>query len=171
MTGRGVGRIRPRLDIDVPTRPAGIFSRALAAAVDVVVVVALTAGIYLGFVFVRLLLHPRDFTWPSISFFFSATEFLIIAIAYLTFFWSTSGTTVGSALMGVRMLSSRGTRANWTVAFLRAVFCSLFPIGLFWVVFDPRKRRSIQDIVLRTAVSYQPVVRPGHAPILPGDDD
>jgi len=137
----------------------------------VVVVVVLTAGVYLGFVFIRLLLRPRNFTWPSINLFMSTTQFLVISVVYLTFFWSTSGTTVGSALLGVRVLSTRGRRVNWLVGFLRAVFCSLFPIGLFWVLFDPRRRRSLQDIVLRTAVTYEPVVRPGHPPILPDDRD
>jgi uncharacterized RDD family membrane protein YckC len=171
VTDRAVGRAPGPRDIRVPTRPAGIFSRALAAAVDVVVVVVLTAGVYLGVAFVRLLLRPRNFTWPSFNLFFSTSEFLFIAIVYLTFFWSTSGTTVGSALLGVRVLSTRGRRLNWLVAFLRAIFCTLFPIGLFWVVFDPRKRRSIQDIVLRSAVSYEPILRPGRAPILPGEDE
>ncbi len=172
MSEPAVGQIPPRPhDVVVPTRPAGIFSRAIAAAVDVVVVVALVGGVYLGFVFVRLLLHPRDFSWPAFDVFFSAAAFLFVSVAYLTFFWSTSGTTVGSALLGVRVHTTRGGRVNWLVAFLRAIFCSLFPLGLFWVVFDPRKRRSIQDIVLRTAVSYEPIVWPGHPPILPGEDD
>jgi uncharacterized RDD family membrane protein YckC len=155
----------------VPTRPAGIVSRGVAAGVDIVAVVAVVAGIYLGASFVRLLLRPRGFTWPAYNVFFSTAAFLVVAIAYLTFFWSTSGRTVGSALLGVRVRSTRGRKVNWLVAFLRAVFCSLFPIGLFWVVFDPRKRRSVQDIVLRTGVTYEPIVRPGHPPVLPGETD
>jgi uncharacterized RDD family membrane protein YckC len=153
----------------LPSRPAGIVSRGLAAGVDAVAVFAITAGIYLGSAFVRLLLRPREFTWPASNAFFSMAAFLVVAIAYLTFFWSTSGRTVGSALLGVRVRSTHGRRVNWMVAFLRAIFCSLFPIGLCWVVFDPRKRRSVQDIVLRTGVTYEPIVRAGHPPALPGE--
>ncbi len=153
----------------VPTRPAGIVSRGVAAGIDVVVVFAITAGIYLGASFVRLLLRPREFTWPAYNVFFSMAAFIVVAIAYLTFFWSTSGRTVGSALLGVRVRTTHGRKVNWMVAFLRAIFCSLFPIGLFWVIFDPRKRRSIQDIVLRTGVTYEPIVRAGHPPALPGE--
>ena len=155
----------------VPTRPAGIVSRGVAAAIDTVAVVAIVAGIYLGTAFVKLLLRPREFTWPAYNVFFSMAAFLVVAIAYLTFFWSTSGRTVGSALLGVRVLSTRGRRVNWLVAFLRAIFCALFPIGLFWVLVNPRKRRSIQDIVLRTGVTYEAIVRPGHPPVLPGETD
>ena len=170
MTGPAGRSIAPPLPTAVlHTRPAGIVSRVLAAGVDVVAVFAITAGIYLGYAFVRLLLRPREFTWPAYNVFFSTSAFLVIAIIYLTFFWSTSGRTVGSALLGVRVRTTHGRKVNWLVAFLRAIFCSLFPIGLFWVIFDPRKRRSVQDIVLRTGVSYEPIVRPGHPPVLPGE--
>ncbi len=154
-----------------PARPAGFVSRALAAIIDAVVVIAVCAGIYLGSVFVRLIVAPARFSWPTLHFFFSATGFVVVSVVYLTFWWSTSGRTVGAAVLGIRVLSTRGHQVNWLVAFLRAIFCTIVPIGLFLVIFDPLKRRSLQDVVLRTGVTYEFIVRPGHAPILPGEDD
>jgi uncharacterized RDD family membrane protein YckC len=51
------------------------------------------------------------------------------------------------------VLSRRGRRPRWALAFVRAVFCVFFPIGLFWVILSP-ERRSAQDVVLRTVVVY-----------------
>ena len=155
----------------VHTRPAGFISRALAALIDAVIVIAICAGIYLGSVFVRLLLAPARFSWPTLHFFLSATGFVIVSVVYLTFWWSTSGRTIGAAVLGIRVRSTRGHQVNWLVAFLRAIFCTIVPIGLFVVIFDPARRRSLQDIVLRTGVTYELIIRPGHAPILPGEDD
>ena len=143
-----------------PSRPAGIVSRIIAMVIDIGVVLVAAAAVYLGFVFVRLLLHPRDFHWPAINLFFSTTEFGVLAVVYLTFWWSTSGRTVGNALLGIRLVSSRDRALNWARALLRAVLCVIFPIGLLWVVFDPNRRRSVQDLLLRTKVVYESTVRP-----------
>ena len=55
--------------------------------------------------------------------------------------------------MGLRVVNSRGRRLNPLIALARAVFCAFFPIGLFWCAVS-RKRRSVQDLVLRTSVVY-----------------
>ncbi len=138
---------------DDPIRPAGIVTRALVAAVDTFVVFLLVALMYFGLVFVRLLFDPRAFSWPSIGTFFSVTACLGVAVIYLTFWWAMSGRTIGSALLGVRLTSHRLTVVRWAAAFARALLCVIFPFGLIWVVFDSR-RRSLQDILLRTAVVY-----------------
>ena len=44
------------------------------------------------------------------------------------------------------------------VATIRAVLCVLFPLLLFWAVVD-RRRRSVQDLIVRTAVVYDWKVR------------
>ena len=58
----------------------------------------------------------------------------------------------------------------------QAVFCTAFPIGLYWAVVSPT-RRSIQDTVLRTQVLYDwpekkvalahPMAVPGASPVVP----
>jgi len=38
-------------------------------------------------------------------------------------------------------------------AFLRAIFCVFFPIGLFWSAVN-RRNRSLADVLPRTSVIY-----------------
>jgi uncharacterized RDD family membrane protein YckC len=128
-------------------------SRGLAVVVDVLCVLTVTAFAYLGVVLTRLIVNPRRFAWPELGLFFSVTGFIVISIAYLALWWGTSGRTVGCAVLGLRLIATRG-RLRWPVAILRAVLCTFFPVGLLWVVFDHQRRRSLQDIVFRTIVVY-----------------
>ncbi len=61
--------------------------------------------------------------------------------------------------MGLRVVGRKGKRMRWTGAFLRAVFCTVFPIGLFWCAIS-RENRSLQDMVLRTSVVHHWPVPP-----------
>ncbi|MFD4292288.1 RDD family protein [Rhodococcus sp. NPDC058532] len=134
-------------------RPAGIVTRGLAAAVDLGVVLTLLGLGYLALVFVRLLLSPQAFSFPAPELLMSVTAWLGTSVVYLTGCWATTGRTVGSLAMGLRVTTRWHRRVRWATALLRALACVFFPIGLVWVVVDPR-RRSIQDIVLRTVVVY-----------------
>jgi uncharacterized RDD family membrane protein YckC len=78
---------------------------------------------------------------------------LVLAVLYLTGSWAMTGRSYGDSLLGLRVLSHRRRIPGWSLSFVRAVFCVLFPIGLFWVALSPA-RRSIQDVVLRTVVVY-----------------
>jgi uncharacterized RDD family membrane protein YckC len=140
-------------------RPAGIVTRALACAVDILVVALLASGGYLGLAFFKLLLDPKNFSWPYTGPWLSMAGAMGLAIVYLTFFWSTSGRTIGGTLMGVRVVGPRRRVMRFAGSLLRAVFCVVFPIGLFWAVLD-RRRRSLQDILLRTSVIYDWSTRP-----------
>jgi hypothetical protein len=42
---------------------------------------------------------------------------------------------------------------HWTGALVRAAFCVVFAVGLFWVLISGANR-SVQDVVLRTSVVY-----------------
>jgi uncharacterized RDD family membrane protein YckC len=55
--------------------------------------------------------------------------------------------------MGLRVVGRRSERVRPAVAAIRAIACVLFPIGLFSVAVD-RKRRSVQDLLLGTRVVY-----------------
>jgi uncharacterized RDD family membrane protein YckC len=55
--------------------------------------------------------------------------------------------------MGLRVVGPRGARLHLLHAAARAVLCVLFLPGLFWVLVS-RHDRSVQDVVLRTAVIY-----------------
>jgi uncharacterized RDD family membrane protein YckC len=55
--------------------------------------------------------------------------------------------------MGLRVLNRGGEPLRLYGAFVRALFCVVFPIGLVWVAVS-RENRSAQDMVLRTSVVY-----------------
>jgi uncharacterized RDD family membrane protein YckC len=140
---------------------AGVVSRSLAGAVDYLVVITATLGTYAGALVLSFLLDPRSFQPPRWSLGF----FLLLGwgymIVYLTVSFATNGRTIGARLMGLRVVGRTGQRLRWWTAFLRAVFYSVFPIGLFWCALS-RENRSIQDVVLRTSVLHQWPV--SHAP-------
>lgn len=134
-------------------RPAGIVTRGLAAAIDLGVVLALLGLGYVAVVFVRLLLSPQTFSFPTPQLILSLTAWLAVSVVYLTGCWATTGRTIGSLALGLRVTTRSHRRLRWVVAALRAAACVFFPIGLLWVAIDPR-RRSVQDVVLRTEVVY-----------------
>lgn len=138
---------------DPPHRPAGIVTRGLAAAIDIGIVLSMLAGVYLALIFGRLLFAPQDFRFPEVRAIMSVTTFLALSVLYLTVFWATSGRTVGAVVMGLRLVSRNGRLVRWPRCAARAVLCVLFGFGLLWAAIDPR-RRSLQDILLRTSVVY-----------------
>ncbi|MFD4179853.1 RDD family protein [Rhodococcus sp. NPDC058514] len=136
-----------------PHRPAGIVTRAIAALIDLGVVLALMGLTYLGLALMRLLFSPQAFEFPEPAVLLSATATLSVSIVYLTACWATTGRTAGSLAMGLRVVTSKGRLLRWPRAAIRAVLCVLFAFGLGWAAVD-RRRRSLQDIVLRTRVVY-----------------
>lgn len=138
---------------DPPHRPAGIVTRGLAAVIDIGIVLFMLVGVYLALMFARLLFSPQDFHFPQVRAILSVTTFLTLSVLYLTACWATSGRTVGAVAMGLRMVSRDGRLVRWPRCAARAVLCVLFGFGLLWVAVDPR-RRSLQDMVLRTSVVY-----------------
>ena len=78
-------------------------------------------------------------------------------VAYWTIGWATGGRTIGNLVMGLRVVNHKGERLRWAGAFLRALFCTIFIPGLFWVIVSGANR-SVQDVVLRTSVIYDWVI-------------
>ncbi|MDI9954675.1 RDD family protein [Rhodococcus sp. IEGM 1305] len=134
-------------------RAAGIVTRGLAAGIDLAVVLAVMGGIYVGVLFLRLLFSPQEFSFPDANAVLSVTLFIGVSVLYLMACWAVSGRTVGAVTMGLRVVSRNGELIGWLRALLRAVLCVMFGFGLFWAAVDGR-RRSLQDILLRTAVVY-----------------
>ena len=132
---------------------AGIVTRFVAAAVDAGLVALVLVGAYLGWAGLLFLIDPRSFTFPDFRLFASLLVGAVVLGLYLTAAWAVSGRSYGNLLMGLRVVGVFGGDVGWLRAALRATFYVLFPIGLFWVVLDPRQR-SIQDRVLATAVVY-----------------
>jgi uncharacterized RDD family membrane protein YckC len=139
-------------------RQAGVVTRLTAGVIDAIVVLVLLLAGYVavnGFLF---LLDPRGFRFTEASPLLSVGTWLLVLVVYLFAAWSTSGRSYGCHVMGLRVVSRRGGRLRPQVAFLRAVFCALVPIGLLLCA-GGRHHRSLQDLVLRTSVIYD--WRPG----------
>jgi uncharacterized RDD family membrane protein YckC len=132
---------------------AGIVTRVAADSIDFAVVIAVVAGLYLTYVAAVFLLDPTGFVWPDFPFGAVILLTLWVQIAYLTVAWGLTGRSLGKQIMGLRLLRFDGTRIRLASALLRAIFCTFFPIGLFWVVLSGRNR-SLQDMVLRTSCVY-----------------
>ena len=99
------------------------------------------------------LLGPRTFTFPAPS---PSTLLLLglcLQAAYFAVTWVEVGCTYGDRLLGLRVADDRGTRLGWGRSAVRAVLCTLVPVGLLWVLVS-RDNRSVQDLLLRTLVLY-----------------
>jgi uncharacterized RDD family membrane protein YckC len=132
---------------------AGAVTRTAANLVDAAVAVT---GVTLGYVVwcaARFLSDPRGFSFPAPPYAALLAMWAAVLFAYFSVSWATTGRTYGNHLMGLRVVSFRGERLRWAGALLRAAFCVALPIGLYWVLVS-RTNRSLQDMVLRTSVTY-----------------
>jgi uncharacterized RDD family membrane protein YckC len=134
-------------------RSAGLVSRAVAAGIDVVVVALVLLAGYAALCGVLFVFRPRTFSFPTWSTLLNLTTAFVVLTAYLSAFWAVSGRTYGCAVMGLRVVNSRGGNPRLLVAVLRAALYALFPIGLVWCAVSARNR-SIQDLATRTSVIY-----------------
>jgi uncharacterized RDD family membrane protein YckC len=134
-------------------RRAGLISRFLADGIDLFVVFASLAGVYLAFAGVRFLVRPRAFTWPELSALHLGSLGWLLLIAYLTIGWANTGRTFGKTVLGLRVVEADGSRLRLWRAFLRAVLCAGVPIGLFWCAVSQRNA-SVQDLLVRSTVVY-----------------
>jgi uncharacterized RDD family membrane protein YckC len=132
---------------------AGIVTRTVANLVDALVAATIVGSSYLGVAAFQFLLSPTSFTFPDFAWGLAilATGFVLGFIFWVA--WASTGRTFGGHLMGLRVVNFRGSKLHWTGSLLRAGFCVLFPIGLFWAVVS-RQNRSVQDTVMRTSVIY-----------------
>lgn len=138
-----------------PTRNAGIVSRSIAAAIDLVTVLTLLAGTYLAVAFINFVIDVRSFTFPTLPWLFTVPGFLGACILYQVFCWAAFGHTLGQAVMGLRVVRRKSDANLHLLQGLgRAAICTLFPLGLAWVLVSPQ-RRSLQDIAARTRVVYE----------------
>ena len=138
---------------EVPGSRAGLISRVLASVVDAVLVALIVLAGWGGVAAFLFLLHPRHFTFPSPGSSTLLSVGLGVLAAYLAVTWAVAGGSYGDRLLGLRVVGSRGARLHWGRCLLRAVLCTLFPLGLFWVLLS-RDDRSVQDLLLRTSVVH-----------------
>ena len=132
---------------------AGVATRCAASGIDGLVVLVSLLAAYGGYIVVRFVISPRSFEVPDPTVFLVGNAFLAGLVAYLTFAWWIAGRTVGNHVMGLQVVSRRGGSLGFLRSLARAFLCAVFPIGLLWCALDPR-RRSLQDLALRTTVVY-----------------
>lgn len=132
---------------------AGIVTRTAANTIDFAVVTGILASGYAAWCAVRFLLNPTKFTFPAPPFLVLLACFFSVLFIYFVVSWATTGRTYGNHLLGLRVVNFRGERLRWAGAIVRAAFCIVLPIGLYWAIVSPTNR-SVQDTVLRTSVIY-----------------
>ncbi|WP_238421216.1 RDD family protein [Gordonia sp. 'Campus'] len=132
---------------------AGIVSRGIAAFLDLLVVWTVLGAGYAGLALMKFAVSVGEFALPEVDLIFTTTGFVLVSVLYLATCWEVSGRTLGAVVMGLRVVNAKGTRIRPVVAVLRALICTLFAVGLAWVVVD-RRRRSVADVLLRTRVIY-----------------
>ena len=136
-----------------------MVTRTIACAIDLAIVVGVVIAGYIGWSGFLFILDPSDFVWPEPGF---ALLFLIggtLLILYLGLSWWGTGRSYGNQVLGLRVVNFRGERLLLPTALLRAAFCVVFPIGLYWCLVS-RANRSLADVALRTSVIYDWQVRP-----------
>lgn len=138
--------------------PAGVASRCVAAVIDVLVVALVVLTLYGAYTAARFVIDPLGFTFPRAALLLSLSTALLVLVVYLAASWTFTGRTYGCHIMGLRVVSASGRRLRPLAAGVRAGLCVVVPIGLFWCAVS-RRRRSLQDVLLGTAVVYdwQPV--------------
>jgi uncharacterized RDD family membrane protein YckC len=134
-------------------RPAGLVSRFLAAAVDLLVVLFVLLSIYAAWSAVLFLLRPAAFEFPSPSNVIGFGLGFFVLTLYFAAAWATTGRTYGDQVMGLRILDNAGNLLRPPRALFRAVLCAAFPIGLLWVAVS-QQHKSLQDILSRTSVIH-----------------
>ena len=133
--------------------PAGIASRVVANCVDLAITITSLFVIY-GVVAAGLFLRRgARFRFPTPTYLHAFILGSLILIVYFVVTWTANGQTYGDRLMGIRVLDRSGALLHPARAILRAVLCVLFPLLLFWAIVDAR-RRSVQDLIVRTSVVY-----------------
>jgi len=137
---------------------AGIVTRTAANTVDFLLVVTVLAGGYAAWSAVKFLVNPTRFSFPAPSWLILLLCFELMLFVYFTVSWATTGRTFGDHQLGLRVVNFRGEPLRWAGAVIRAAFCCLLPIGLYWAAVSSTNR-SVQDSVLRTSVVYDWTVR------------
>jgi len=131
---------------------AGFVSRLAADIIDAIVVVVAEFALIALVAVIRFLI-TRHFRMPGPPPWIAIGTFWVIAMAYLTSGWATSGKTLGKQVAGVRVVRAEGSRLGSGKAFVRAFLYLVFPAGVVWSLFSSRNA-SVQDLLLGTVVLY-----------------
>ena len=131
---------------------AGIASRLLATAIDVLMVLLICAALLLAVAAFRLL-WGGDFDVVTGSEIQNRSVAGLVLFAYLGYGWGLNGRTIGQILLGLRVVRADGSDVSFSRGFVRSLLYLVLPIGLAWALFS-RRSASLQDLWLRTVVVH-----------------
>lgn len=130
---------------------AGAVSRILAFGVDAALVAAAAVAAVVVIVLIGSVIGTTAGKLAR-----AVAPIFIIALpvllaGYNAVFWGLAGRTPGMALLGIRVVTTRGRPVAWLSSLIRAVVLALFPIGFLWSLVD-RRHQAIHDKLGRTTV-------------------
>jgi uncharacterized RDD family membrane protein YckC len=126
---------------------AGFVSRVVALALDFIILGVIYLLI-LGFVAI-----VRGFHLDKPHGWFGLAVGFVIAVLYFGYLWTATGRSVGEQFFGLRTVRANGDRMRAGTAYVRSVLWVLLPIFILWIPIS-RRNDAVQDIVCRTAVTY-----------------
>lgn len=131
---------------------AGLFTRGIAAVIDVAVTLLVMVAAWLGVALFLWALPPVGPVDMPSAWWFVGLGILLLWLSWTTAY-ATTGRSFGALVMGIRVVNRRGHSMSWPMAGVRALANMAFPIGLLWVI-PSAQNRSVQDLVLRSNVIY-----------------
>jgi len=140
-----------------PADYAGFVTRAIAFAIDIALIdlAAATVGVVVG-LGLSALDVPDVVVTAAVA--VGAVAFIAWSAGYFLTFWSTTGQTPGSRIMGVRVACAQtGEPLRMRSAVVRLVGMLLAAIPLcagFLLILVDDRRRGLQDRLARTVVVY-----------------
>ena len=152
---RIVRRILRRTPRAEPTNCAGVFTRALAFALDVGVLNLAFIAISALVAFVASIVFPSEATTPALA--VGAFAWLVAGAIYLVSFWSLLGQTPGMSIVGIRVVAPGEPRVTLRLSIRRLLGLALAAIslgaGFLGILFSDR-RRGLEDVMGHTEVRY-----------------
>jgi uncharacterized RDD family membrane protein YckC len=142
---------------------AWVVDQAIALTIPIIIITIIHYFLSIGAVasFMSLLESLFPTTSAFMNWFLGAQFTLVVTLlsfyAYFVFFLSTTGQTVGMALMGLRVVTITGQRVRPGRAVLRTLCYALslapFGLGYLWVL-GQDQRQAWHDRIARTYVLY-----------------
>ncbi|MEU4450005.1 RDD family protein [Nocardioides sp. NPDC023903] len=135
---------------------AGAISRAVAAAIDGLLIAGLyTLGVA-GFGYLLEMFTSKSLT-DDRSTLLGIAGFVIWAFCYVFISLAITGRTIGKGLTGLRVVRADGAAPGVRTMFVRTLVFPLsvifFGIGLLLIVVQ-REHRSVHDLIAKTCVVY-----------------
>jgi uncharacterized RDD family membrane protein YckC len=150
---RRLTRRPPRTE---PSDNAGLVTRGLGLLIDAAIINGAFFAIAGLFTFVANAVLSEFDTSSAPALALGTVSFIAILVAYLLFFWTLAGQTLGMRLLGIRLIESDRTprlRRRTAIRRLFGVVLSILTLGLgFLVVLVSDRRRGLMDRMANTEV-------------------